>query len=188
MPPRVKVTKQDIIQAGLELVRQQGQEALNARALAQAMGCSTQPIFSNYPSMEALRQDIIAAGEEIYQKYIAEGLKNPKYPPYKGCGMAYIDFARRERQLFKLLFMRDRTGEAIAEDRESIREILQLIQKNTGLSEDEAYRFHLELWIYVHGFGVMLATGYLDWPTEVIEGMVSDAYAGLRAKYLGGKK
>jgi AcrR family transcriptional regulator len=188
MPPRVRITKQDIIQAGLALVRQQGQEALNARALAQKLGCSTQPIFSNYRSMDELRQEIIAAAGEIYQKYITDGMKNPKYPPYKGSGMAYIEFARHERQLFKLLFMRDRTGELIVEDRASIRDILNIIQKNTGLSEDEAYRFHLELWIYVHGFAVMLATNYLDWPTEIIEGMVSDAYEGLRAKYLGGEK
>ena len=34
-----------------------------------------------------------------------------QYPPYKASGMAYIRFAREQRELFKLLFMRDRTNE-----------------------------------------------------------------------------
>ena len=36
---------------------------------------------------------------------MAEG----KYPPYKASGMAYIRFAKEEKELFKLLFMRDRS-------------------------------------------------------------------------------
>jgi AcrR family transcriptional regulator len=183
MPPRAKVTKDDIVQAGLALVREEGQEALNARGVSQRLGCSTQPIFSNYGTMAELRQDIIAAADKIYQAHIAQGMQDPRYPPYKGSGMAYIDFARRERQLFKLLFMRDRTGETIREDRSSIAPILDILQKNLGLSPDEAYRFHMELWIYVHGIGVMLATNYLDWGQETTEAMLSDVYEGLRARY-----
>ena len=33
------------------------------------------------------------------------------YPPYKAMGMGYIRFAAEERELFRLLFMRDRSGE-----------------------------------------------------------------------------
>lgn len=51
MPPKVKVTKEEIIAAALEILRQKGMEAVNARAVAAALGCSTQPIFSNYSSM-----------------------------------------------------------------------------------------------------------------------------------------
>ena len=54
MPPKVKVTKEEIIAAALEILRQKGMEAVNARAVAAALGCSTQPIFSNYSSMGAL--------------------------------------------------------------------------------------------------------------------------------------
>jgi hypothetical protein len=55
------------------------------------------------------------------------------------------------------------------------------------MTEEEAYRFHLELWIYVHGIAVMFATGYLDWPMEDIERMVSDAYEGLLTRYMSRK-
>lgn len=34
-------------------------------------------------------------------------MESGEYPPYKASGMAYIDFARREKHLFRLLFMRN---------------------------------------------------------------------------------
>ena len=43
MPPKVKVTKEEIILCALELVRKKGAEGLNARELAAEMGFSTQP-------------------------------------------------------------------------------------------------------------------------------------------------
>lgn len=183
MPPKVKITKEEIIAAAVALVREYGIDALNARALAQALNCSTQPIFSNYTSMEALKADVMIRANEIYQKYISDGMKDPKCPPYKGSGLAYIDFARKERELFKLLFMRDRSDEEIREERESIAELLQIISKNTGLSPDDAYMFHLEMWVYAHGIATMIATSYLEWDEEIISRMMTDAYEGMKLRY-----
>ena len=46
MPPKIKVTKEDIIRTSVELVRRSGEQAINARTLAALLNCSTQPIFS----------------------------------------------------------------------------------------------------------------------------------------------
>ena len=61
MPPKVKITKEEITAAALELLRQRGMEAINARAVAKELGCSTQPIFSNYSTMTGLFADVLAA-------------------------------------------------------------------------------------------------------------------------------
>ena len=68
-------------------------EAVNARAVAAALGCSTQPIFSNYSSMGALQHDVLAAGYAEYNRWIEQQMKEGQYPPYKASGMAYISFA-----------------------------------------------------------------------------------------------
>ena len=52
MPPKVKITKEDIINAAIEIVKANGEEAINARNIAATLGCSTQPVFSNFASME----------------------------------------------------------------------------------------------------------------------------------------
>ena len=61
MPPKVKVSKEQIVSAALDLIRHQGYDALNARSIAAALGCSTQPIFSNFTTMEELRGTVIQA-------------------------------------------------------------------------------------------------------------------------------
>ena len=108
MPPKVKTSREDIINTCLEIVRSSGTESINARNIASVLGCSTQPIFSNFKSMEELTEATILAAYQIYLNFINEEVNSEKYPKYKAFGMAYIRFARVEKELFKLLFMRDR--------------------------------------------------------------------------------
>lgn len=183
MPPKTRITKDDIVLAGLALVRESGEDGLNARAVAARLGCSTQPIFSNYPTMGELKKSVIARAAEEFAAYTAKAMQETAMPPYKTVGMAYIRFAREQRQLFRLLFMRDRTGETIMEDRQSLADILRVIREHTGLTEDEAYSFHIEMWIWVHGVASMHATGYLDLPEETVSAMLTDVFRGLCARY-----
>lgn len=183
MPPKAKISKQQILSAAMAIVRERGASALNARELAKSLGCSTQPIFSNYSSMEELKHDLIQAADELYQSYLEQDMESGAYPPYKASGMAYIRFAREEKELFKLLFMRDRTGEDISKGSDQAETFTALIQGNTGISKDDAYLFHLEMWIYVHGIATMLATSYLEWDYEIISRMLTDAYQGMCRHY-----
>ncbi len=183
MPPKFRYTREEMIAAALELVRQGGKDALTARALGAKLGCSAKPIFGLFRNMEELEGEVIAAADAYYQKYLVQKMQEGQYPPYKASGMAYIRFSKEERELFRLLFMRDRSGEIIGENLEEIRPLLDLIRKNTGLSEREAYLFHLEMWIYVHGIATMLATSYLEWDAEFISNTLTDSYQGLRYRF-----
>ena len=111
MPPKIKVTKDEILDAAIDIVRQNGPAAINARTVAKALNCSTQPVFSNFATMEALRQGVRDRAEQICAEYLRREEESGKYPVYKANGMAYIRFAKEERELFKLLYMRDRTNE-----------------------------------------------------------------------------
>lgn len=187
MPPKVKFTREQIITAALNVTRKNGIVGLTARGLAAELGSSAKPIFGLFQNMEEVQKEVIAAANTLYQSYISRGMTEGKYPPYKASGIAYIQFAKEEKELFKLLFMRDRTGEKIQENREEIRPLLNIIMKNLGISEDEAYIFHLELWLYVHGIATMIATNYLDWDIEFISNALTDAFEGLKYRYTGGK-
>ena len=137
--------------------------------------------------MEEVQQEVLRTSNLLYQNYLREDMANGKYPPYKASGMAYIRFGKEERELFKLLFMRDRSNEKIEENKEEIIPLIQLIQQNLEISEDEAYLFHLEMWVYVHGIATMIATSYLDWDDEFISRVLTDAYMGLKYRYTEGK-
>ena len=112
MPPKVKVTRQDIINAAADIVRSSGAEAINARTVAAALNCSTQPVFSNFATMDELRLAVVKRADEMCNEYIQREIDSGKYPAYKASGMAYIRFAKEEKELFKLLYMRIRSKEA----------------------------------------------------------------------------
>lgn len=183
MPPRVKITRDSIIESAVGIIRKKGMEALGARSIAADLGCSTQPVFSNFRTMEELKDAAIQAADALYQGYIRQEISRREFPPYKASGMAYIRFAREERELFRLLFMRDRTGEKIDESTEEIDELLNILRQNVGLSRKDAYLFHLEMWIYVHGIATMIATSYLEWDPQMVSRMLTDAYEGMKIRY-----
>lgn len=187
MPPKFKFTRDEITNAALNVTRKNRISGLTARALAAELGCSVKPIFGLFKNMEEVGQEVFIASDLLYQNYLREDMAKGKYSPYKASGMAYIRFAKEERELFKLLFMRDRSREKIEENKEEIRPLMQLIQQNLGISEDEAYLFHLEMWLYVHGIATMIATSYLDWDDEFISRVLTDAYMGLKYRYTEGK-
>ena len=87
MPPKVRVTKEEIVKIAVELVRANGVDALNARAIAAALHCSTQPVFSNFETMGELREAVIAAAYESYLDFLKREGESGKYPPYKSFGM-----------------------------------------------------------------------------------------------------
>ena len=183
MPPKMKITKENILDTAVELVRKGGDKALNARTLATILGCSTQPIFSNYATMEQLDHAVALKAQELFEDYMVRELASGKYPAYKANGMAYIRFAKEERELFKLLFMCDRDGAAIPDNAELKSRMEALVQSNTGLDSQDATLFHMEMWVYVHGIATMFATCYLDLDWELVSRMLSDAYQGLRKQY-----
>ena len=183
MPPKCRFTREEIIQAALDLTAEKGVGALTARGLAQRLGSSAKPIFGLFANMEEVQQEVVKAANLRYQEYLRQDMSAGRYPPYKASGMAYIRFAREQKELFKLLFMRDRTHEEKAAGGE-LEALLGLIQKNMGLSRDDAYRFHLEMWIYVHGIATMIATAYLEWDMDFISAALTDAYQGLRLRFL----
>ncbi|MBE6778902.1 MAG: TetR/AcrR family transcriptional regulator [Ruminococcaceae bacterium] len=179
MPPTAKIHRQDIVQAALQLVREQGAGALGARAVAAKLGCSTQPVFSNFPTMEELRRAVMEEALALSDAHQKQEMDRKRYAPYKAAGIAYITFAKKEPELFRLLYMQDRgTTEQTAVSFD--RTITELAQEAAGIQPEEAELFHLEMWIFVHGLAVMAATGFFVPEEELISRMITDIFQGLR--------
>ena len=187
MPPKVKITKEEIVNTALELVRRNGNEAINARAVASALNCSTQPIFSNFTSMDDLRHALLLSAYECYIGFIKREVESGKYPKYKAFGMAYIRFAKEESELFKLLFMSDHKGQQDLPTLDFDASI-NMIMKANCIPKERAELFHMEMWTCVHGIGAILATSYLSLDWELISNMITDVYQGIRLRHLSEEK
>ena len=183
MPPKIKTTKDKIISTALQMVRKSGADSINARDLAAVIGCSTQPIFSNFASMTELRLALVEKADELYQQYMQKEIDGGKYPVYKATGMAYIRFAKEEKELFKLLFMCERTEEQYHKEIRFDDSISRIVESSTGLDNSNAQLFHLEMWAIVHGIATMFVTGFLDLDWDLVSKMLTDSYMGLRKQY-----
>lgn len=183
MPPKNKFTKEDIVKASFDITRESGIEAVTARAVAERLCASPKPIFSFFNNMDELKEQVIITAQGLYQKYLKKEIFSGKYPPYKASGMGYIRFAREEKQLFRLLFMHAGSAKK-NENSDEIDYVIEMIQNSAGLSREEAERFHLEMWVFVHGIAAMLTTSYLDLRESDISSMLTDIYEGLKARYL----
>lgn len=93
MPPKLKIKKEDIIIAAADVIRESGASGLNARAVAKKLGCSTQPVFSNFSSMKELENAVIDLANRDFFMRITGSKDENKYPRYKVIGMEYIRFA-----------------------------------------------------------------------------------------------
>ena len=182
MPPKNKFTRNEIISCALGIAEEGGLEAVTARAVASCLEASSKVIFGCFESMNELQNEVVAAA---YQKYLDEQARlceSGEYPVYKASVMAYICFARSYPKLFKILFMQisppDEPGKL-----EEMNRFTDIVSKNVGIAKDDAYMFHLEMWVYVHGIATMIATGYLNWEQETVSRMLTDAYMGLKERY-----
>lgn len=184
MPRTVSISKQAIIDASIDLIRESGHEAFNARALAKRIGCSTQPIFSNFKNMEDLLENVLKATLDIYNAFVADSIRSGESEPaYKANGRAYIRFAMEERNLFKLLFMRDRTAEPNHVEESTFYDVLPLIMKGTGLDRERAALFHFAMWSVVHGIASMVVTSYEKPDMGLISNTLTDVYQGLLYRF-----
>ena len=64
-------------------------------------------------TLDELQYAVLDAAYVFYHGFLMHEVASGAYPPYKAYGMAYIRFAREEKQLFKVLFMCDRKGQPL---------------------------------------------------------------------------
>lgn len=183
MPPKVKITKDEILNAAIDILRIGGMQAVNARSIATLLKCSTQPIFSNFATMEELQISVVRQVGQLCREYLDREVSASDYPIYKANGMAYIRFAKEEKEMFKLLYMCDRDSGPVPESDGLFEQMITLLHQNVGLDVSTANLFHLEMWVCVHGIATMFATGFLDLEWDLVGKILTDTYQGLRKQY-----
>lgn len=176
MPPKPKFSREELIQAALELTREGGLEMVVARNLGKKLNTSPSTIFTHFNSVDDIRQAVIEAARELYNGFVEEGLR--MVPPMKGFAVQYIRFAIEEPNLYAVLFMKKRddfkyvdfiVGEGHYE------KVLATAADNFSLDRKQAEVLYHNLWAYAHGIAVMSATGVCNFSLEEISGMLGMA-------------
>ncbi len=188
MPPKAKFTKEQVINAALEIVREQGPKELTARALGRRLGSSACPIFTVFESMDKVWEETVKAAKAVYGEYIARGLKET--PAFKGVGKNYIFFSIREPKLFQLLFMTENTNAPNIQNVMSVIDenypaILDSVQSGYGLERETAENIYRHLWIYSHGIATLCATRMCTFTPEEIGRLLTEEFSAILKQFGG---
>lgn len=182
MPPKAKFSKSQIIDAALNIVRQEGASVLTARALGASLGSSARPVFTVFENMDEVQQSVINAAKALYKKYVDQGLQ--EIHPFKGVGTQYILFSINEPKLFQLLFMSenkeipDLSNVLLIID-DSYEKILLSVCEEYKLDKSSAERLYQHLWIYTHGIATLCATGMCKFKADEISVMMTEVFKSL---------
>lgn len=158
MAPKNKFTREEMVEAALRVVRAKGIDGLTAKTLADELGTSTQPVFTAFGSMDAVRREVYAAAVRVYDGYTNTGLKEKI--PFFGVGMQYVRFAREEPELYRLLFLTRTQEYSAIKSMEHLRELVRpTLVKIYHITAAEADIFFRDLWFVVHSLSTLIVTG-----------------------------
>jgi len=95
-------TGDDIVAAALEVVDNLGIADLTARRVADRLGASTAPVYSNFASMEELQSAVVHRAKDLLLAYTEE---QHTADPFLDMGVGVTKFARDHRNLYRVLFL-----------------------------------------------------------------------------------
>ena len=177
MARKEMISKEDISNAAFNMTREQGISEVTARKLAAYAGCSTQPIFRHFESMEDCVGEVFKNALEYYDKFYTDFQKSSRQP-FVNLGMAYIAFAKKEPKLFEFLFMKKndrglnlynllngRTGAVLQEMNKA---------RTEGCAAPE--EVFMKMWMLIHGAACMTITGDYDLSDAQTRLQLEEAY------------
>lgn len=177
MARKESITKEMLLDAAFELVKEEGIENLTARKLAVKTGCSTQPIFRTCKNMEEVTEEVFIKAMKYYNDYYKNYRKSSSVP-FVDLGMAYIAFAREDKNMFKLLFLSEqRFGHSLYE---ILNGELQFVgheinkAKNAGCKNPSG--LFMQMWIFIHGAACMSLTGDYDLGEDETKDLLARSY------------
>ncbi len=181
MARKIVFNEKVILEKTKDFIQVTGIESLSARDLCKYIGCSTQPLFKNFGSMEGLKVELKIYLHHYYEEFIYKIVNKKDY--LYTISYAYSLFALKRPNIFKALFMSDLAGTR------TIKEVLQSswnletiesIPKQYGLTKQQAERFYRDIRFYTHGLACQIACYSILVTEEEINKLINDLISKLK--------
>lgn len=169
MPAIKKVSKEAIIDAAVDVLREGGAAAINARSVAKKLGCSTQPIYLSFQSMDDLKAAMTQRAMMLHTQHVrewlhildADGSCYRQHSYYSSYGIGFVKFAAQEKYLFRWLYL---DGEQLGsyQDDVLLPEIIAAIMNEYGYTRELAEKLHKDMAYYSYGMALLANTDHLN--------------------------
>ena len=181
MPKQTQTSREDVINAGLKIIRENGIDEVNARAIAKILNTSVHPIVHHFKNMDELKGALFDEALEIYKSYVQKE-NDPDYT-YRAMGISYIQFAKEQPNLFKLIFMNETEmtlNNFITQDK-VYKYIENVISNETKMNKETILSFHQKMWFFTHGIATLVANKTCSLTDkEINDFLIQEFYALLK--------
>lgn len=100
-PRNSQYSKEEIINAAFQLVREQGWAGFSVQAVAKIIGSSTMPVYSQFANVRELEDAVCIKAMELLKQRMLEERTGDRWIDQ---GINYVRFAEEERFLFRCLW------------------------------------------------------------------------------------
>ena len=177
MPRRALLTRDAVVTATLKLARKGGLEAVTARALSSALGCSLSPLFTVFDSMDEIRKEAREYARRYFVKYIDGVMETDE--PFKEYGMQIIRFASHEPELFNIIFL---SPDLFDEEMDPVLlASIEPIKRAYSLTDSQAMFIFHRVWIFVCGLAVLNSSRAEHFDEEQIGSLLFEQFHAVRS-------
>lgn len=152
-----------LLKAGMQILKNAGQDAVTTRACAKLVGCAPSAVFRHFKDRRALATALAVEGYQRFEQDIAKATDDsPDSEHMRAIGEAYIDFAFRNPHLFRLMFQGDlidlNDPDLLSASEPLLERTGQASRVGSEASEDIA----ILSWAIVHGLASLAIDSQLD--------------------------
>lgn len=189
MPPKPKFTREEIINAALEVVREKGFSALTANGIGDKLGISARPVFTAFKNMEEVQEEVRNAARVRFKSYADKAADYT--PAFKKFGMQMILFAKEEPNLYRLLFLTNNGSvheldEGYLKTDSVAKNALETVQRDYDLEYEEARTLFHHAWIFTFGIGTLYATGMCSFSMDEVNDLLGQNFMAMLARIKSG--
>lgn len=172
--------REELLDAGLAHLKDSDAESLSFREMARQIGVSGNAVYRHFENKESFLAALAAKGFQLLQEEQSQTLQDANSQPeaLKLFGLAYINFAKNNRNLFALMFNPDLQKNEALELKEAVgntyTQLHQLTASILGVDENDAQVEVLAMLScsLVHGLSHLLLEGRLAESEEKANNLV----------------
>lgn len=158
MPPKAKVTKDNILDAALTIASKEGFSGITARSVAKELGCSVAPIYVNFETMEELMEGLMKKIASLSADLLAEQ-QGQDY--FERIGKASLAFARRYPVIFREMALMPADRQMQDEMQAGILAGMAQDETMKHWTSEERRRLLLKMRVFQLGLSLMVANNSL---------------------------
>ena len=176
MPPKVKISRQELLSCAFRIAEEEGIAAVTSRSVAKLAGCSIQPVFSHFPTMEDLRQETFSYACSRFMEEVMVYKDQPDFPAQ--CSKWTLDLARHRPNLYKLLYLSDGFSQgsigSMMMDFETNREMIRTMAAQYDLSAEDCQDILVRSCLLLSGICTMICINHMEISDQEALTMVSE--------------